>query len=152
MAYFMLSIGSFVIVFTLYLVKTKKWGHSGYFLLFLLILTGTLVYSLKVRPWSSRGIESYYKEMILFVSMILGMATNTISKRIRGKKFNVQITDLVKSLFIAPIVFFAIWGAIEKMVEFNFITCCFAYTNGYFWETILQQVKAEIGQQNTRKS
>ncbi len=152
MAYFGLSVISFCIAFIAYLVKTKKWGHVIYLFLFLFILTGLFIYSLKVKPWSARGIETYYKEIILFLSMVVGMITNTITKRIRGKKFNIRLTDLVKSLFIAPIVFFAIWGAIEKMVEFNFITCCFAYTNGFFWETILKQVKEEVAPTSPKKS
>lgn len=144
MTFFILSLVSFAVVSLIFIFKIKKYSYLGIIFLFALILTVILIYSMKVRPYSVRGVESSYKEIILFVSMLMGMLTSTIIKSSKGNRFKIKTTDLLKPLFIAPIIFFAIWGAVERMVEFSFITCCFAYTNGFFWESILKNVRTNI--------
>lgn len=148
MLYFILSLMTFSAILAVYIRKTRRWTSAIYLLLFSAILGAILIYSLRVRPYSARGIEAIYKEIILFASMLLGMITSTVSEKIRGRKISIKLTDILKSLFVAPIIFLVIWGAIEKMVEFNFITCCFAYTNGYFWKAILKTVKSKIVKQS----
>jgi len=150
MTYFILSIISSTFVFFFYFVKSKNWYHLFYFFLTVTIMIILYIYTIKNLPYSYRGIgtEWDYKGIVLFLSMLAGMVTNTISNQIRGKKFNIRLADLVKTLSVAPIIFSFVWGAIEKMLVFNFITVCFAYTNGYFWETILKRVSREINQGN----
>lgn len=146
MTYYILSVISFTCFFFFYLLKTKKWSHLTYYILFIIILTGIFFYALKSLPYTGRGSENswIYKDIILFFAMLLGMLTNTLTSKIKNGKLNIRKVELLKPLFAAPIVFMFVWGAIEKMVEFNFITCCFAYTNGYFWETILKKVSEQI--------
>lgn len=143
MIYYILSIICFSIIFFLYLTQTRKWTHLFFLILFFVVISGILAYSLDVKPYS-RGSESAYEEIILFLCMFLGMFTNSILKRIKGNKLNFKAVNFLKPLFIAPIIFFAVWGAAEKMMDLNFITCCFAYTNGYFWETILKKISEQV--------
>jgi hypothetical protein len=51
---------------------------------------------------------------------------------------------LVKPLFVSPIVFLFVWGALQRMEEFNFITCSFAFQNGFFWEVILEKMSENL--------
>lgn len=141
MTYYLLSVISFTGIFLFYLVRIKKWNRLSYYALFVIILTGIFYYSLKSMPYTGRGPEDewIFKDAVLFLAMLAGMITNTLSNRIQNRKLNVKKTDFLKPLFVAPIVFMVVWGVIGKMIEFNFMTCCFAYTNGYFWESLLKK-------------
>jgi len=141
MTYYLLSVISFTGIFLFYLVKTKRWSHLSYHVLFIIILTGIFYYSLRNLPYTGRGPEDewVYKDVVLFLAMLTGMITNTLTNRIQKGKLSIKKIDFLKPLFVAPIVFMVVWGVIGKMIEFNFMTCCFAYTNGYFWESILKK-------------
>jgi len=141
MTYYLLSVAGFTGAFLFYLIKTKRWTHLSFYILFVIILTSIFYYSLKSLPYTGRGPDGewVYKDIVLFLAMLAGMITNTLTNRIKKHKLNVRGIDFLKPLFVAPIVFMVVWGVIGKMVEFNFMTCCFAYTNGYFWKTILKK-------------
>jgi hypothetical protein len=145
MTFYVLSLLGFIIIFIIYILNTKKWSHLVYSLLFLFTFSVILLYSLKFRPFSYRGIETSIEEAILFLCMLIGMTTNTLVTRIGSRKEKFYIVDLLKPFSVAPVIFLVVWGAFEKMAEFNFITCCFSYANGYFWESILKTVRQKFG-------
>jgi len=151
--FFALSLTSFSIIFIAHLFNTKKWRHLIYFFLFVLILTPLLFYSLKARPYTLRGPESYYKETILFISMLAGMIANSIVTGIKDSKkddkdskkrkrsiFKINFLEMVRPLFVSPIIFLFVWGLLQRMEEFNLITCCFAFQNGFFWQEVLEKI------------
>lgn len=152
MVYFALSLLSGTIIFFIYLVKTKRWKHLSYFLGFVVIFTGIFIYALKVRPYTVRGPEQIYQQVILFLSTAAGLITNPIYGKIKGSKSDERLRDLIdakdfmKAVFVSPCIFVFIWGVLEKMAEANIITYCLAYTNSFFWETTVQRFKRELAQ------
>lgn len=139
MVYFVLSLFSVTIIFFIYLVKTKRWKHLGYFVGFVVIFTGIFIYALKVRPYTVRGPEDMFQEIILALCAAAGLFTNPVLQKIKGKNFPIQWPQLTKAASIAPSIFLLFWGAVEEMADITAITYCFAYANGYFWATVLKK-------------
>lgn len=146
MTYYVLSLVSCLIIFLLFLIfmKPRKWSYVAYFCGFVLVFTGIFVYAYRVKPFTHKGPEAFQQELILFLCTLGGILTNAVIKRIRGKNFNIRWTDLFKATAAAPCIFLVVWGAVEKMATFSFAMCCFAYTNGYFSDTILKQLKGRF--------
>lgn len=121
MTFYALSLAGCTIIFLLHIIYTKsrKLSHIGYFVVFVIVFTGISVYAFRTKPFTHRGTEAFYQELILFLCTFGGVITNTIVKRINGKKFNVRWTDLFKAFAVAPCIFLVVWGAVEKMATFK---------------------------------
>ncbi|KPJ64461.1 hypothetical protein AMJ44_12775 [candidate division WOR-1 bacterium DG_54_3] len=144
MVFFILSLVCFTLILGLYLIQTKKWTNLIYLVFFILILTAILIYSQHNRLYTIRGTKKTYEEILVFLSMCIGMISNRIVDGIKGKRFRIKLPEIIKPLFVSPIVFLFLWGVIQRMEEFSFITYCFAFQNGFFWQAVLERIGKNI--------
>lgn len=103
-----------------------------------------MIYSLKSKPYTVKGSITDINEIFLFLSMCVGMIANRAFEAIKDGKIVINSLELVKPLFVAPIIFLLTWGILERMQEVNFITYCFAFQNGFFWQVLLDKAQKKL--------
>lgn len=150
MLFYILSTIIFTLLLLCYIFKTRKWIYLFIIVVFLIVFTLIFIYSLKIRPYSLRGTSSYLNDVLIFLLMCIGMISNQIFKKIRHEKFKLNLLEILKPLFISPIIFLFIWGALEKMEDYSLITYCFAFQNGFFWQVILEKVNLNMSNKNNQ--
>ncbi|MBN2090701.1 hypothetical protein JW964_13905 [candidate division KSB1 bacterium] len=148
MVYLILTITG--IVATL-LVK-KAWSQKTQiiFILLALVLCLVLFFSIKFifqtydiveKGDSSLFSQIPWLEIALYFIMILGMAGKYFFDLIGTTKKNKIIINkwqLIKPLFISPLVFGTIYASIESITSIVLLVI-FAFQNGFFWQTVLNK-------------
>jgi len=147
------------LIFIFVITRKIKWAFRIPFLLILLVIT---YFFLSYFKESVRAVDELqwfeigpWKHILLFVCMLLGMATNYfydyIQARIKAKEAKesgeemvimprLMWEKLVLPFIISVLLFGYFWGEYgQGNMNLPAIFAC--YQNGFFWQTILMKVK-----------
>lgn len=144
MIFALLCIFVFVFITLVNIIKTRRLNLLLIFTMFFTILSILIFYIYKLLPYNVRGAEDQMDQVFLFITMCLGMISNNLYQSIKKGNFHIEIGDLIKPLFVSPIVFLFFWGILQKMEETDIITYCFSFQNGFFWRIIFEKVSKSM--------
>ncbi len=80
------------------------------------------------------------KEIFLFLLMLAGMMAKGLYDGL-GQKENAPFDKrrILRPLLVSPIVFGTVYGGIGEYAASSMLLWIFAFQNGFFWQTVLDQ-------------
>ncbi|MDM0118073.1 hypothetical protein QTI66_39050 [Variovorax sp. J22R133] len=149
-----------VLVAAILLVMRKPWKLPRLQIacaLLLLVIAAAYIYGVQMMTLGGKWFDaSPWRELILFLLMVLGMFARTLSLAIEARRARLKAAPRSKKTGIAldvwdlfyPFLFSVItFGSLMVQIgerDLSLVNLVLAFQTGFFWQTILQRSEREV--------